>query len=124
MSFTPPTNSHEITIDGVSHISSKAAAALYGYSSDYLDQLCRANKITGRLLGHAWYIEKGAISIYRKSHRLTKKMRIMLVASRLRLTLQKINPNIDRLQQEQYEEISAKINELCQLISDEWAPVK
>ncbi len=125
MDFTPPINPHDITIDGVSHISSKDAATLTGYSADYLDQLCRAKKIRSRLLGHAWYIDKEDLLAYRKKpHQNKKKTQVLLAISRLRLALKRVDPNTDRLSSEQFEKISTLSNELYHLIFDEWAPVK
>lgn len=51
----------ELIIAGNKYISSKRAAKLTGYTTDYLGQLCRADKIHCKLLGRNWYIGEEAV---------------------------------------------------------------
>jgi len=48
----------ELHFNGKKYISSKRAALLTGYTKDYIGQLCRAEKIEGRLVGRNWYINE------------------------------------------------------------------
>ena len=41
----------ELFFDGKKYISSKRAAELYGYASDYVTQLCRDGKISAERVG-------------------------------------------------------------------------
>jgi len=45
-----------LNFDGKKYISAKFAAKNFGYTSDYIGQLCRAKKINSRLVGRSWYV--------------------------------------------------------------------
>ena len=45
-----------ITHNGVSYKKATAVAKEFGYTTDYIGQLCRAKKIDARLVGRAWYV--------------------------------------------------------------------
>ncbi len=47
-----------LIIDGKTYISAKNATQLVGYTSDYIGQLCRANKIPAKLVGRSWYVSE------------------------------------------------------------------
>ena len=46
------------------HISVKTAAAMSGYSLQYLRRLLRCDKLTGLKIGQVWLIEKSAFEEY------------------------------------------------------------
>jgi hypothetical protein len=45
-----------LKFDGQKYISAKVAAQNFGYTSDYVGQLCRSKKVTSRLVGRSWYV--------------------------------------------------------------------
>jgi hypothetical protein len=51
----------EITLDGVVWLSTRRAAELTGYTSDYVGQLARGGKVLARLVGRNWYVGRDAI---------------------------------------------------------------
>lgn len=57
----------ELIFAGNKYISSKRAEKLTGYTTDYLGQLCRADKIQCRLVGRNWYVNERGIEKYKKS---------------------------------------------------------
>jgi hypothetical protein len=61
-----------IVFDGKTYISSKRAAEMVGYTSDYVGQLCRAGKIDAKLVGRNWYVVESSIQAHR-DQRLKRK---------------------------------------------------
>jgi hypothetical protein len=57
----------ELIFGGQKFISSRRASKVTGYSTDYIGQLCRANKIKGRLVGRSWYVSEDAVASHVKS---------------------------------------------------------
>ena len=57
----------ELVFAGKKYISSKRAGKLTGYTTDYVGQLCRGDKIDCRLVGRNWYINEEAIKAQKKS---------------------------------------------------------
>ena len=57
----------ELIFAGNKYISSKRAGKLAGYTTDYLGQMCRADKIDCRLVGRNWYINERVITAQKKS---------------------------------------------------------
>jgi hypothetical protein len=114
---------NDVAINGAEYVSSKDAATLSGYCADYLDQLCRLKKIKGRLVGHDWYMNKEEVLLLHKKHHQSKKMKVMLVMTRLKRALTKVEFGAEHLLPEQFKEVSANLNELSRFIYDEWAPL-
>lgn len=56
----------ELIFAGNKYISSKRAGRMTGYTTDYLGQLCRADKIDCRFVGRNWYINEKAINEQKK----------------------------------------------------------
>lgn len=54
----------ELEFDGARYIAAKRAAREHGYTSDYLGQLIRGGKLTGRKVGRAWYVEESSLKAY------------------------------------------------------------
>lgn len=57
----------ELIFAGNKYISSKRAGKLTGYTTDYIGQMCRGNKIDCRLIGRNWYINEDVINNQKKS---------------------------------------------------------
>lgn len=58
--------------NGKEYISAIRAGELVGYSSDYVGQLCRAQKIPAKLIGRTWYVELEALEEHRRTRQLGK----------------------------------------------------
>jgi hypothetical protein len=56
----------ELIFAGNKYISSKRASKLTGYTTDYIGQICRADKIQCRLVGRNWYINEREIERNKK----------------------------------------------------------
>lgn len=54
-----------LEFSGKKYISSKRAAASFGYTKDYVGQLARAGKIDARLVGRSWYVAEESISAHK-----------------------------------------------------------
>ncbi len=55
----------ELTIGDKTYVSSKRAAKITGYATDYVGQLCREGRVEARLVGRNWYVLEGAIREHR-----------------------------------------------------------
>jgi hypothetical protein len=56
-----------LIFDNKKYISAKIAANNFGYSSDYIGQLCRAKKVTSRLVGRSWYVLESDLIAHQKT---------------------------------------------------------
>lgn len=56
-----------VSFDNVNYVKASAAAKQFGYTSDYIGQLCRAKKISAMLVGRTWFVNLDSIKQYRKS---------------------------------------------------------
>lgn len=52
-------------IEGKKYISSKRASAISDYASDYIGQLCRANKLDCRMIGRSWFVTEESIHLHK-----------------------------------------------------------
>lgn len=59
----------QLVLDNKKCISSKRAAQLTAYTTDYIGQLCRAEKIDGTLVGRNWYVNEESILNHKKGGR-------------------------------------------------------
>jgi hypothetical protein len=57
----------ELIFAGNKYISSKRASKLTGYTTDYIGQMCREDKMNCRLVGRNWYVNDIAIREQKKS---------------------------------------------------------
>lgn len=62
----------ELIFAGNKYISSRRAGKIAGYTTDYLGQLCRADKINCRFVGRNWYINERDIERQKKSFKKNK----------------------------------------------------
>ena len=56
-----------VIFDGKEYTKASVLAERFGYTQDYLGQLCRAKKVDARLVGRAWYINLESIEKHRSS---------------------------------------------------------
>jgi len=50
-----------VVLDGVQYTKSTTLAEEFGYTSDYLGQLCRAKKVDARLVGRTWFVNPDSL---------------------------------------------------------------
>jgi hypothetical protein len=62
-----------VTFDGVEYTKATHVAKQFGYTSDYLGQLCRAKKVNARLVGRSWFINVPSLEVHRKKKYQSKK---------------------------------------------------
>src|ERR1035437_7251188 len=53
--------SSDLFFENKKYISAKDAAHLTSYTSDYVGQLCRANKVESKKIGRTWYVSEESI---------------------------------------------------------------
>ncbi len=58
-----------LVLDGKRFVKAATAAKALGYTSDYVGQLCRSEKIEAHLVGRSWYVDQEAL----REHRIDKK---------------------------------------------------
>ena len=51
----------ELTLNGKRYLSTRRAADITGYTTDYVGQLARQGKVDAELVGRNWYVEEDAI---------------------------------------------------------------
>ncbi|MES2953688.1 MAG: hypothetical protein V4674_03990, partial [Patescibacteria group bacterium] len=56
----------ELYLGGKKYIPSRLAAERYGYTNDYIGQLCRGGKISSQLIARTWYVEEESLVAYRQ----------------------------------------------------------
>lgn len=50
-----------LILEGKTYVSSRRAAEVTGYATDYVGQLCRNGKVTARRVGRSWYVEEDSL---------------------------------------------------------------
>lgn len=55
-----------LDIEGKAFVSARRAAKEYGYTTDYIGQLIRAQKLVGQKVGRAWYVAQDSLEAYAK----------------------------------------------------------
>lgn len=50
-----------LTVGSKNYVKASVIARELGYTTDYVGQLCRANKVDAKLFGRSWYVEKDSI---------------------------------------------------------------
>lgn len=51
-----------VTIDGIEYIKASVLAKKLNYTSDYIGQLCRSNKVDAHLVGRTWYVHQASLN--------------------------------------------------------------
>src|SRR3989344_1595475 len=57
----------EIFFRGKKFISSATAASIFGYTHDYMGQLCRLNKISARKCGRSWFVLEESVKKHKEA---------------------------------------------------------
>lgn len=57
---------HLLIIQGKKYISSKRASKISDYSSDYIGQLCRSEKLDCKMVGHTWFVTEESLNDHKK----------------------------------------------------------
>lgn len=60
---------------GEKYISAGEAAKKLGYASDYIGQLCRTQRVPGKLIGRTWFVDLEALTLHKKNHNMLKGRR-------------------------------------------------
>jgi hypothetical protein len=66
---------HAIEIGGDRYIKATDAAALTGYATDYIGQLCRGKKVSAERVGRAWYVSEREIVGHKKGTKRSNKQK-------------------------------------------------
>ena len=64
---------NEFILGGKKFITSKKAAMLFGYTQDYVGQLCRSEKVDARRIGRTWYVCEKSILEHKKIYGVSEK---------------------------------------------------
>jgi len=59
-----------VSVDGIVYTKAKEVARDFGYTADYLGQLCRSGKIECQLVGRAWYVSVDSVELYRSNKQM------------------------------------------------------
>lgn len=54
-------------LEGKKYISSRRASEISDYSSDYIGQLCRAERLECKMIGRAWFVTEDSLNFHKKS---------------------------------------------------------
>lgn len=56
----------EISVKGENYVKASVLAKKFGYTSDYVGQLCRSGQVKATLLGRSWYVNEESLLRHRK----------------------------------------------------------
>jgi hypothetical protein len=62
---------NSLTLHDVNYISAKRAQEVFGYTSDYIGQLCRADKLECRMIGRSWFVTERSLIAHKSDSPLT-----------------------------------------------------
>ena len=54
-----------VVLDGKSYTKASEVAAQFGYTADYIGQLCRSKKVDARLVGRTWFVHVPSVEAHR-----------------------------------------------------------
>lgn len=57
----------EISVKGEKYIKAAVIADKFGYTSDYVGQLCRSRQVKATLVGRSWYVSEKSLSEHKRS---------------------------------------------------------
>ena len=60
-----------VTIEGEVYTKVSILADKFGYTGDYIGQLCRSNKVEARLIGRAWYVNEYSLNKHKDTRYVT-----------------------------------------------------
>ena len=58
---------NSLILQDKNYISAKQVQSLFGYTSDYVGQLCRAGKLESKMIGRSWFVTEQSIIDYKNS---------------------------------------------------------
>ena len=61
-------------IQGFEYISSSRAAEITKYSNDYIGQLCRKGKVSARMIGRTWFVDKQSLLKHQEEADISKHL--------------------------------------------------
>ncbi len=64
----------KVTFDGVEFTKASEVAKQFGYTSDYLGQLCRSKKVNARLVGRTWFVNVPSLEAHRENRYQSTKI--------------------------------------------------
>lgn len=68
----------KVTFDGVEYTKASHVAKEFGYTSDYIGQLCRAKKVNARLVGRSWFVNVPSLEAHREGrYQLQKQGKVV-----------------------------------------------
>lgn len=56
----------EISLKGENYVKASILARKFGYTSDYVGQLCRSDQVTATLIGRSWYVTEESLLRHKK----------------------------------------------------------
>lgn len=56
-----------ISVEGKEYVKAKEIARELGYTTDYIGQLCRAEKVNAKLVGRSWYVDPDSVRDHKDS---------------------------------------------------------
>lgn len=56
----------EISLKGENYVKASILARKFGYTSDYVGQLCRSDQVTATLIGRTWYVTEESLLRHKK----------------------------------------------------------
>lgn len=56
----------EISLKGENYVKASILARKFGYTADYVGQLCRADQVTATLIGRSWYVTEESLLQHKK----------------------------------------------------------
>lgn len=56
---------NQVVFDTITFTKASVLAKEFGYTADYLGQLCRSGKVTARLVGRTWYVDRTSLETHR-----------------------------------------------------------
>lgn len=59
-------NMNTLEIKGVLYKKSALIARQFGYTTDYVGQLCRSGKVAAQMVGRSWYVDPASVEEYRE----------------------------------------------------------
>ncbi len=71
-----------VVLDNKSYTKASEVAAQFGYTSDYIGQLCRGKKVDARLIGRTWFVHLPSVESHRDQRYAYQKTQAIAPAKR------------------------------------------
>jgi len=56
-----------IVVDGATYTKASVLGKKFSYTTDYIGQLCRAEKVDAKLVGRSWYVREDTLTVHKDS---------------------------------------------------------